>query len=118
MLETYPIVQHTDVTLNTNRTEPFKQSNQTANYAELINTVKFALPAQDDFIPKSPEIYNYFYSEQTEINDTVLYEAQQQDPVIRQLLFWEKNRPPSLHSLSEQIKDFYITIDLSKPKQK
>ena len=41
----------------------------------------------DDLIPKSPELYTYFYSEQTELNDPFLHEAQQQqDPVIRQLL--------------------------------
>ena len=56
MLETYPIVQHTDVTLNTNKTEHFRQPTQSANYAELINNNKFALPALNDFIPKSPEI--------------------------------------------------------------
>ena len=32
LLDTYPIVQHTDVTLNTNKIEPFTQSNQAANY--------------------------------------------------------------------------------------
>ena len=40
----------------------------------------------DDFIPKSPEISNHFYNEQTELNETLLYETQQQDPVPRQLL--------------------------------
>ena len=99
MLETYPIVQQTDVTLNTNKTEQFTQFTQKANYAELINTIKFSLPTLDDFIPKSPEIYNYFYTEQTEKNDALLYEAQQQDPVIRQLLTWKKykNHPPTPH---------------------
>ena len=55
----------------------------------------------DDFIPKSPELYNYFYSEQKELNDTFFYEAQQQDPVIRQLLLWKlcKNNP-SITSLT------------------
>ena len=43
----------------------------------------------DDFITKSPTIYNYFHNEQTELNDTLLYEAQQEDPSIRQLLLWE-----------------------------
>ena len=49
----------------------------------------------DDFLSKSPELYNYFYNEQTEFNDTLLYEAQQKDPVIRQFLFWKwyKNHP-------------------------
>ena len=72
LLETYPIIQHTDVTLNTNKTEDFTQSNQNANYAELINTMKFSLPAMNVFIPKSPKHYNYFYSEQTELMDTLL----------------------------------------------
>ena len=44
----------------------------------------------DGFIPKSPTIYNYFYEEQTEVNDTLLYKTQQQDPVLRQLLFWKQ----------------------------
>ena len=93
--ENYPIIQHTDVTLNTDKTEPFTQSNHDANYAELINSIKFSLPAMGDFIPKSPAIYNYFYEEQTEIDDTLLYKTQQQDPVLRHLLFWKqyKNFP-------------------------
>ena len=51
----------------------------------------------DDFIPKSPILYNYFYEEQTEINDMLLYETQQQDPVLRQLLLWNRNEnfPPT-----------------------
>ena len=62
----------------------------------LINTIRFSLQALDDFVPKYPEIYNCFYSEQTEINYNLLYETQQQDPVIRQLLLWKKhkNYPP------------------------
>ena len=39
----------------------------------------------DDFIPKSQILYNYINEEQTEINDMLLYETQQQDPVLRQL---------------------------------
>ena len=99
MLVTYPIVQQTDVTLNAKKTETLTQSNQTANYAELISTIKFYLPALDDFVPKSPEIYIYFQNEQTELSDILLYEAQQQDPVFRQLLLWKKykNQPPSPH---------------------
>ena len=64
----------------------------------LINTIRFSLPALDDFVPKYPEKYNCFYSEQTEINYNLLYETQQQDPVIRQLLLWKKhkNYPPAL----------------------
>ena len=54
MLETYPVVQHADVTLNTNETEPFTQSTQKVNYAELIKTITFQLPPLDDLIPKSP----------------------------------------------------------------
>ena len=57
---------------------------------ELINTIKFSLPALDDLIPKSQELYNYFCTEKTEINVTLIYEAQRQDPVIRQLLIWKK----------------------------
>ena len=90
-----------------NKTEPLTQSNNDTNYAELINSMKFSLPAMDDFLPKSPIIYNYFYEAQTEIDDKLLYDTQQQDPVIRQLLFWKKykNLPQPLHSPSEQIKD-------------
>ena len=85
--EIYNIIQHRDVTLI--QTEPFTQSNHNANYAELINSLNFSLPAMDDFIPYSPTLYNYFYEEQTEINDTLLYETQQQDPVLRQPLLWK-----------------------------
>ena len=51
----------------------------------------------DYFIPKCPNFYNYFYEEQTEINDTLLNQTQQQDPVLRQLLLWKyyKNFPPT-----------------------
>ena len=77
---------HTDVTFNTKKTEPFTLFNHDANYAELINSIKLSLPAMDDFIPKSLSLYNYFYGEQIEINDTLLYETQQQDPVLKQLL--------------------------------
>ena len=44
--ENYPIIQHTDVTLNTNKTESFIQSNHDANYAELINSVKLNFHSQ------------------------------------------------------------------------
>ena len=53
-LETYLIVQHTDVTLNKNKTEPFTPFTQKANYAERIYSIKFSPPAMDGFIPKSP----------------------------------------------------------------
>ena len=96
----YPIIQHTDVTLNTNKTEPYTQNYQGPNYAEIINTIKFSLSAMDNFIPKSPGIYNFFYDEHTEISDKLVNETQQQDPVIRPLLLWKpyKNVPhtPSL----------------------
>ena len=64
--------------------------------SELINTIKFSLSALDNFMPKSPEINIYFYNEQKETSDTLLYEAQQHYPVIRQLLLWKKykNQPP------------------------
>ena len=66
-----------------------------------MNTKKFSLPAMADFIPKFPKLYNYFYSEQTELNDTLLYEAQQQDPVIRQLLPWKRHiNYPSIPSIT------------------
>ena len=65
-LENYSIVQHTDVTLNMDKTEPFTLDIQNSNYAELIKSIPFSLPAMDDFIPKSPDIHNYFYQEQTE----------------------------------------------------
>ena len=39
----------------------------------------------DDFVPKTPTLCNSCYYEQTELNDTLLYEAQQQDPVTLQL---------------------------------
>ena len=57
----------------------------------------------DDFIPKSSTIYNYFYEENTEINETLLHETQQQHPVIRQLLLCKqyKNLPhPILNNTS------------------
>ena len=59
--------------------------------------MKFSLPAMDDFISKFPNRCNYFYEEQTVINDTLLYETQQQDPVLIQLLLWKqyKNFPPT-----------------------
>ena len=41
--------------------EPFTHDSYKANYAELIFRIKLLLPAMDDFIPKSPETYNYFY---------------------------------------------------------
>ena len=99
LFEPCPSLHHTDVTLITNKTEPITPSSQNASYAELINTIKFSLPALVDFIHKSPEIYNYFYTEQTEIIDTLLYEAQQHGPVIRQLLLWKKHKKStsSLH---------------------
>ena len=75
LLEFDPIVQHTDVTLNTNKTEPFTQFPQNTSHKDLINTIKLSLPAVDDLIPKSPEIYIYFNTEQTEINYTLSYEA-------------------------------------------
>ena len=51
----------------------------------------------DDFIPKSPTLYDYFYKEQTEINNTLLYQTQLQDPVLRQNFLWKnyKNLPPT-----------------------
>ena len=58
--ENYPIVQHTDVTLNTNKTEPFTPNKQNGNYAELIKNIKISFPAMDDFVPKSPKTYDYF----------------------------------------------------------
>ena len=48
LLETYPIIQHTDVNLNSNKTGSFTKSTQNANYSELINTIKFSLPALDN----------------------------------------------------------------------
>ena len=39
LLETYSIVQHTDVPLNKNKTVPHTQFTLKANYAELINTI-------------------------------------------------------------------------------
>ena len=88
--DTYPIIQLTDVTLNTNKTEPFTQSTQKANYAELINTIKISLPAIGDFITKFPNLYSYFHNEQTELYDKFLYQAQQQKPNFRQLLLWKR----------------------------
>ena len=95
--ENYPSKQHKDVKLNTNKTEPFIQSNHDANYAELINSIKFSLPAMVNFIPKSPTLHNYFYEKQTEVNDTLLYKTQQQHPASRQLFLWKqyKNFPPT-----------------------
>ena len=88
--KTYAIIQHTDATLNTNETELYLHLKQDPNYAELINTIQFSLQPIDDFIPQSPQIYKLFYTENTEITDALLYEAMQQDPVIRQLLLWKK----------------------------
>ena len=85
--EKYPIIQHTDATLNTNKTEHFIQTNNDANYAELKNSIKISLPEMADFKPKSPTIYNYFYEEQTETDDKILYDTQQQDTVLKQFLF-------------------------------
>ena len=56
-LEVYPIIQQRDITLKTNKTLPFTTANYDANYAELIKTIKFSLPAMIDFTPKSPVIY-------------------------------------------------------------
>ena len=72
---------------------------QNANYAELLDTIRFSIPALDNFVPKSPENYNCLLNEQTEKNDRLLHETEQQDPVIRQLLLWRKhkNYPPTLH---------------------
>ena len=70
----------------------------------------------NDFIPKSPVIYNYFYKEHTEIDDELLYNTQQQDPVLKQLLFWKKYKipppPQPRHSQSEKIKGYYTTTDV------
>ena len=95
-LETYPIVKQTDVTLNTNETEPFTPDTQKANDADSINSIKFSLPAMDDFIPKSPEIFSYFFDKQTEVTDTFLQETQQKYSVLRQLLFCKKKQKPLL----------------------
>ena len=115
-LENYHIIQHRDVTLNTNKTEPFIQSNHNANYAELIYSITFPIPAMDEFIPKSPTLYNYFYEEQTEINDTLLYQTQQQDPVLRQHLHWKhyKNLPPTSSLTIRAKEDYYSFIDVFK----
>ena len=56
--DTYPIIQHTDVTLKINRTEPYTQSTKIADYAELLNQIQFSLPAMDDVIPIITKIYN------------------------------------------------------------
>ena len=48
-------------------------------------------------MPKPLKIYNHFYSEQTELKGTLLYEAQQLDPVNRQLLF--RKRYKNYHSI-------------------
>ena len=71
--EIYPVIQQTDFTLNKIKTEPFTQFNHDANYAELINSIIFFFPAMDHFLPKSPTLFNRFYEEQTEINDSLLY---------------------------------------------
>ena len=53
--EMCPTVQQTDVTLNTNKTEPYTLDSTNANYAEMINSIKLSLPAKEDFIPKLPK---------------------------------------------------------------
>ena len=54
----------------------------------------------DDFVPPSPKIYNYFYHENTTLDETLLNEAQQQDPAIRQLILWKTYTPIPLPSLT------------------
>ena len=111
----YPIIQHAVFTLNINRTEPYTNLSTNANYAELINQINFSLPALDDFIPSSPKIYNYFYHQNTILDNTILYQAQQQDPVIRQLILWKtyKNHPLCHHFQSALTKNYYTITDAS-----
>ena len=75
-LEMYTIVQHR---CHTNKTEPFTLDSQKANYAELLNSIKFSLAAMDDIIPKSPETYNYFFYEQTELTNKFLHKDSNTD---------------------------------------
>ena len=97
--ETYPIVQHTDVILNTNKKETLTFEPQNANYAELINIIKCLLPAMDNFIPKSPEIYKHFYYQKIEINDTFQQETQKQDSGLRQQILWKQyTNLPATHT--------------------
>ena len=98
--ETYPIVQHTDVTLNKNKTEAITLNTQNANYAELIITKNIHL-----FLWQTKEIAIIF-----------LDWTQQQHPVLRQLLLWKQFRKRSTNptlTFSAK-KDFYTTIDVSK----
>ena len=64
----------------------------------------------------SPTLYNYFYEEQTEINDMLLYETQQQDPVLRQLLIWKhyRNFPPTPSLTIRANKGLLIYYRISK----
>ena len=59
-INTCPIVQFTDDTLNTSETEPLTKNPQDVDYAELINR-KFSILAIKDFVPKSLEIDNYSF---------------------------------------------------------
>ena len=90
-----------DVTLNTNKTESIIQFPHNANYAMLIYTIKISPPAPDEFIPKSPVIYYYFYNEQTELNDTLLSETQEQDPTLKQEQLWKNIKTTPLHSFTD-----------------
>ena len=110
------MVQHTEVSLNMTKTEFFSPDTQNANYAELINSIKLLLPATNDFIPKSTEMYNYFYDEQSR---SLMYSYRKHS---RKTLSYEKfvrgkktkTTPLSLLQQSEQVGDFHINIDVSK----
>ena len=75
-----------------NRSQPFTLNTQNANYEELINSIKFLLPAMDDYIAKTQELYNYFYEKEIEITESFSYETQQQDPVLQLIFLWKQNK--------------------------
>ena len=112
--EIYPIIQHTDVTLNTNKTEPLQEFNHDANYAELINTLKFSIPAMDDFIPNSPTIYNYFYERKYRIKRNTSLRNPTTRPSKQTTFTLEKYKipppPAPHHKRSELTKVYYIII--------
>ena len=103
------------------KTEPFTPNTQNSKYGELINNKNFSLPAMDDFIPKSANVYDYFYNKQTEITDIFSQETQQQDSVPRQIFHLKKQykdcttTPPLTSRVNKGLLHYYRHLkDLSK----
>ena len=74
----------------------------------------------DDFIPKSANVYDYLYNEQTENTDILSQETQQQGSVPRQILHWKQYKDcPTTPSLTIRVNqgllNYYRHLkDLSK----